>query len=498
MLSGRKALQRMDKTLGSARRDLERLELELQSTSRAVSQNKLEQARAIDRMAGIRLDASRRGEVVKYLQAATTEALEILGSRDAAIATINDRVRLAIEAIADLENRREAHHEEVDAAARTLAEREAAAQQYLEDDDAFQAQLERTREADAVAVSALEKAELARQDQKRKGEPYEGDELFMYLWNRGYGTNAYSANPLVRMLDGWVARLCRYQDARPNYWMLLEIPQRLAEHAEHARDAADTELDALQDIEERAAEDASVPAARAALEQSEQRQDELDTEIAAAEAGLAELQAEQHRYTAGEDDYMLRALRAISAAMERRDISELTRLARATLSAEDDAIVDELRHLRRQHNELQDELHEIRSLQRERHARIEELAKVRRDFKRSRYDDAHSQFDKGDLIERMIGEVIGGVIQGGALWNVLRRYQQYTGLAGEWPDFGSGGVVLGPGKRRKRKKRQRRPSWHWPGPSSNRRGGGFRLPKAPTRSRGRRRSRGGFRTGGGF
>ncbi|NND36989.1 MAG: hypothetical protein HKN81_07620, partial [Gammaproteobacteria bacterium] len=424
---------------------------------------------------------------------ATRDAMEILESRDTAIASINDRVRSAIEAIDELEDRRDDLHDEVDGAARTLAEREAAAQQRLEHDAAFEAQLERAREADGIAVSAREKAELGAADRRHKGEPYESDELFTYLWQRGYGTSAYSANPLARLLDGWVARLCGYRDARANYWMLLEIPKRLAEHAEHARDAADAELDALQDIEERAARDARVPDARAALESIEQRQDELDVEIVTAEQDLAGLQAEQNRYTAGDDDYMLKAVRVISAAMERREISELTRLARATMTAADDAIVDELRQLRGQNDELQDELHQTRELQSERHARIRELEKVRREFKRNRYDDVHSRFDKGAMIERMIGEVIGGVIQSGALWNVLRRYQRYIDVAGEWPDFGSGGV-RSPSRRGKRKKRNRAPSWRWPGPGSNRGGGGFKLPQ----SRGRSRSRGGFRTGGGF
>ena len=67
MLSGRDTLRRMDKTLRSARGEFERLDHELQATSRAVTQNKLQQARAIDRMAYIRLDAARRGEVVEHL-----------------------------------------------------------------------------------------------------------------------------------------------------------------------------------------------------------------------------------------------------------------------------------------------------------------------------------------------------------------------------------------------------------------------------------------------
>ena len=492
MLSGRAALSRMNDSLKSARGDLERLDLELSATSREVTQNKLQQARAIDRMAKIRLDAAQRGEVVEHLESAMREARGILESRDAAIASINERVREARAAVDALEDRRDALHDDVDAAATTLAERESAVQQGLEHDDTFQAQLGRTREADAVAVSALEKAEIAAEDRRRKGEPFESDELFMYLWQRGYGTSEYAANPLARMLDAWVARLCGYADARPNYWMLLEIPKRLAEHAGHAQSLASAELDKLQDIEEAAAVKGGVPDARATLQTLEQRQDALDAEIASAENALGELHAEQHEFTAGADDHLRNALRAVSAALEHRDVSELTHLARATMSAEDDAIVDEIRQLRRQYDDLEDELREINELQRERRSRIRELEDVRRDFKRSRYDDVHSRFDRRDMIERMIGDVIAGVIKGGTLWDALRRYQRYNDVAGEWPDFGSGGVFA-PGRRRRPKKPRRPPTWHWPGARS-RRGGGFKLPKPPVK----RRSRGGFRTGGHF
>ena len=491
MLSGRDALEQMDGTLRSARSELERLELELQGTSRALTQNKLQQARAIDRMASIRLDAARRGEIVEYLERATRKAEKILEARDAAIESINDRVRNAREAIEKLEDRRVDIHKDVDAAARALAEREAASQRDLEQDESFQSQLDRVREADGIAISAQEKAALASSDRQRKGKPYEDDELFMYLWKRGYGTSEYSANPLARLLDRWVARLCGYREARSNFWMLLEIPRRLAEHAEHAREVADTELDALQDIEEVVARDNDVPKAREALAEQERRQDETDEAIATAEQTLGALQAEQNDFSTGSDDFLGKAIRVIAEAIERHDIADLTQLARATMTTEDDAIVDELRQLRSQYDDHNVELQEIRELQRKRLDRMQELEKVRRNFKRNRYDDVHSRFDRSDMIRRMIGDVIAGVIQGNTLWNVMRRNQRYNDTAGEWPDFGSGGVT----RRRRRRKRQRPPSWHWPGPKSKSgRGGGFKVPQTRSRSRGR----GGFRTGGGF
>ncbi len=498
MISGRDTLKRMDGTLQRARRDLERLDIELLASSRAVTENKLRQARAIDGMARIRLDAAKRNEVTQHLEAATNEVNTLLAQRDAAIESLNEQLKGAGEALDDLEERRSSLHDDVDAAARQLAEREAAVQDSLQDSDTFNAQLELAHEAEALAERADDKAKLAKEDRVRKGKPFEADELFMYLWHRGYGTPEYAAGPLARLLDGWVARLCGYGEARANYWLLLEIPKRLAEHAEHARETAEQALDSLQDIEELAARDGQVPEARDALAEAERRQDTLDEDIEAAEGRLRDLQAEHSRYTAGEDGHLAKALRVFSATLERRGIDELMRIARATMTDEDDALVDELRRLRKQYAELKDELGGNRSQQDQRVARIRELEEVRRKFKRSRYDDVHSRFDKGDSIERMIGEVIGGVIQGTVLWKTLRRHQHYRDAAGEWPDFGSGGVSRRR-KPRKQKSRQRAPSWHWPGPSSRSGGGGgFNLPQPPKGSGRRRRSRGGFKTGGGF
>jgi len=498
VLSGRDTLEQMDRTLRDARRELDQLDQELSSTSRALSENKLEQARAIERMASIHLDAAKRGELVAKLESSTKEARRILAERDSALAELKNRINEATDRLEQLESDREALNRRVAAAAKQLAEREAAVQKALDEDPGFQEQLERTERADAVAARAAEKADLAEADRDRKGQPYESDELFMYLWRRGYGTAEYSAGPLSRMLDGWVARLCRFEDARSNYWMLLEIPKRLSEHAESAQVAADEALDRLQDIEETAAVSGGVAEAKDTLERLEAEQDAFDLRTVEAEKQLSRHLAEQGRFVSGSDDFMVEALQVFSAALERRAVDELTELAMFTLTREDDSLVENLRQLRHDSDVFQDELRENRERQSSRLERVRELEEVRRNFKQSRYDDIHSRFDKGDLIQQMIGGVVSGMIQGSALWKTIQRYQKYLDMGGEWPDFGSGGFPMPRRRGRRtsgRSKPGRPPSWHWPGPSQSSGGGGFRLPRPPRRSS---RGRGGFKTGGGF
>jgi len=490
MLSGRDTLSKLSTTLETARKELQRLDRELQANSSAVAANRQQQAQALKRLATMRLDSIRQGDVVKHIDSADYKVREILDRRQEAMSELNEQTSRATAALHSLEERRDVLHDEVDAAAQALAEREAEVQTALESDAAFQDQLDITRAADAVGVSAEEKAQVVAEDRRIKSEPYEGDPLFMYLWRRRYGTSEYSANPLARLLDAWVARLCKYQGARPNYWMLQEIPRRLLEHARQKRADAESELDSLQALEEEAARDGGVTDAKSMLLGAEERQDEVDRQIAESEATLRMFQTEQSQYAAGDDRYIAQCLDVFSETMQRRDIKDLTHLARSTMTTEDDAIVDDLRFLRREEDALVEERGHHRSLHREHLQRVQELEAVRREFKQHRYDDIRSGFENGDVITSMMREVLGGAIRGGALWDVLRKYQRYRDVAGAWPDFGSGGIP-----RNNRRARTRPSTWHWPGRSRSRRGGGFKMPRTSRRPK---RSRGGFRTGGSF
>ena len=76
----------------------------------------------------------------------------------------------------------------------------------------------------------------------------------MYLWQRRYLTPDYAAGVITRMLDGRVARLIGYGDARSNYFMLTELPLRLRQHADEQARIAEAELDKIRRLEAEASE----------------------------------------------------------------------------------------------------------------------------------------------------------------------------------------------------------------------------------------------------
>lgn len=490
MLTGRQTLAELGRALEDVRRDAHRHDTAYQNVVQDLARNELLRNRRLQALARLRLAQLEDGDPPGWftaLESAERRALELLEARAAEVQSLRERIDTTEGQIEELETLRDERHVRVDAAARELAETEARVQRALDQDDAYQAQLARCRELAQTVEQAEQKAEVAAEDRGEKGRPYEADPLFMYLWGRGYGTASYDGGGLFRLLDGWVARICDYEPLRRQYWMLNEIPQRLRGHAEGMVEASDAALAALAALEDAAASAASVPALKDHLAEAEAEQDRVDADLATAEDALRELEQLESKFAMGTDEYLQDCLRGLAEAFDAEADRTLAELAAQSPGAEDDALVRQLADLRAEHEDLREELKDYEAVRTQSVSRLHELENVRRRFKQHRFDDLRSSFGNDQLVRAVLQEFLQGAISGAGLWDTLRRQQRYRDVAGAWPDFGTGGFPT-PGRRRRRTP-GRGSGWHWPGG----RGGGFRLPRS-----GGSRSRGGFRTGGGF
>ncbi|MCI0492449.1 MAG: hypothetical protein L0Z07_05900, partial [Planctomycetes bacterium] len=433
-----------------------------------LAQVQTEQYRAL---AEVRLDQQVAGLAVSRLDDASRRVGELLKLRDQEIKHLQEQLQQGHARQTELETQRADQQTRVAEASSALDRAEAATQKRLKEDEQYLQQLEKARRADSVAKHAEEKASQADMDRAAKCQPYESDSLFMYLWKRGYGTSAYSANPVTRLLDSWVARLCGYHDARPNYWMLNEIPLRLGEHARQERSQADAEFEALRAGELAAAEKDGIPALRTAVEEMQQRGDAMDAEIQEQEKRYSELSARQAQFLAGEDEFSRESVEVVMNQLRHEPLSELRRQAEATHDDRDNKIVERLVEAEQEVARLQDVMAYHKQIHQRQLRRLEELEQVRQNFKSQRYDDIYSSFPDGEVVGGAIFEFLRGVASSRELWEVIGRQQRYRRIESN-PDFGSGGIGLPRGG-----------VWRWPGPSSGG-GGGIR--------------RGGFRTGGSF
>jgi hypothetical protein len=393
-------------------------------------------------LAKVRVDLLAEGQLVQHIDQAEEQVLNLLKNREVAARELGAQVRNAEDALSELEAERAAQAAEVDRAADTVDAAEARTQAELEADAAYEAQRQRAREAERTAMHADEKAANSERELEEKGETYRTDPLFMYLWERSFGLSAYRANPLTGWLDGKVARLIGFADARANFARLNEIPERLRAHAEGLAAAAENQFQALRDLDGAARERDGIPELDAELARQQTRLDAIDERIDAAESELQALLARRAAFASGDDDHTRKAVEFLAAEFQRADLMELRREALATPFPDDDLIVSRMLQRDDDRRKLDASIRGLKDTLDQHQRRLADLESVRAEFKRHRYDRAGSSFGDSALIALMLGNFLNGMLDRKALWKVLQEQQRYRPQRSS-PDFGSGGFGRG-------------------------------------------------------
>ncbi len=485
MWKGASALNNIDKTLQTIRNEVVRLDTQLTKLTEKLTQNQRHRMNLINDIAKVRLYEIDQGSLQREFSAADLQAAEILKQRKKALAKLNDLIDKLNQKIHDAEVVRKTMLDKVNQQSLKITDKEAQVQTTLSEDKNYLDFFEKAKIADSVAKQAHSKADTAKHDMAEKATPYQQDKLFMYLWNRKFGTSDYKSGLITRWLDGWVAGLIRYEPARINYWNLQEIPQRLTQHADQLANLADEAHMALQELELAALKKAGVPNMENKLNKLRDKLDAHDDAIESDEKGLNDSLQQRAEYTSGDDEYIQRCLQRLTQALDHQDLSSIHSYVRETASFTDDKLLIELQQVDHRHDEVTADLADIRVLQDKKAGRLQDLEQVRRDFKDNRFDDVRSGFGNKHFLLSILGQFLQGIVNGDELWQVLRRNQRYQDVA-SLPDFGSGGLGDLFGSDRQ----SRNSSWNWPKP--RRGGGGFNFPS------GLGGGGGGFRTGGGF
>lgn len=502
MLSGIQALQEIDQTLKTVKREIHRIDSELADLSTQLTNNKRQQLTTIQAIAKVRLESIDNGNLISYLSSADQNALSLLKKHDQALAKIEKSITTEQDKQEQLESERATLLADANQIAEKLAAKEAELQQQLSQDSEYIDALKRAQDADNVADEAERKAHTSANSLEEKGKPYQADDLFMYLWERKYGTADYNNyNPLTRLIDGWIAKKIKYHHSRANYWNIQEIPKRLEQHAQSVRKQADAFIVDLETLEKKALKAGGAVKLQQDLEKARTKIEKHDEKILKAEESLSQLLSSRTQFIAGEDIHTQQALQALQQGLEHQTINGLEQMVNATPSNQDNSLLYDLSRFQETYQDIQEDIQNLRSAHDQKLKRLKEIEDVRRNFKRHRYDDMRSGFSNDAVISAILTQFLEGIVNGSELWRVIQRNQRHRDV-GPWPDYGSGGLgrqssgtVLGDVfnmPRRNHGRARHGSPWHWP----NSNNGGFQLPR---RSRAERpSSRGGFKTGGGF
>ncbi len=442
MISGRQALGSIDEALDQAHRQVDELQRQIGEASASQVAVDREQAGDYRALARARLGQLSRDALIQQLDHAERQALALLEQRAAAMERLRQQLDQVEAQRRQLEEQRTAQAARLDEAVAQVDQAEAATQARLDAQEDYRAQRERAEQAQRKAAHAEDKAERSAAEREDKGRAYREDPLFRYLWERSYGLPGYQANALVRWLDGKVARLIGYAEARANFDRLDEIPVRLREHATELKTLAESAFGRLRQLDEEARAADGIPALEGDVAKQQEALDDIDRQIAVAEEQIQVLLDQQSHHAAGEDEQMLQAVAFLANEFRRAALTELREDATRTPYPEDDLIVSRMAQREIEQRQLQTDIDGLKAALQQQQARMLELERLRTDFKRERYDRSGSVFTSDAILPMLLGQFLGGLLDRGTLWKVLREHQRYRPRRSD-PGFGSGGFGRG-------------------------------------------------------
>ncbi|ASP33485.1 hypothetical protein [Labrenzia sp. VG12] len=421
MLTGRQTLGTIEQSLTDLRREEAELSKRIERSTRALTDLQERQSEAYRDLARFRLDTDSAGSLNTRLDSAAREARRLLDKRSADYKVLTDQLRQCESERSQLQKKRGELDAGRDAAENQMDELMDAVDSRLEKDAGYQDQRERTDAALATAEAAASKAATSEQDRQQKGKAYEADPLFIYLWQRGYGTPDYKRRGLVRSLDGWVAGLIRFADARANYAMLTSIPERVARHAERCAEIAREEQEKLADFSRNAMTDAAGSDLVGTIEDLSADIDQIDGDLDKLDRRIETLSEALAEFSSGEDADFQKAEEHLAVSLQADDLNDLWRAALETPSPEDEKIVQRIEELRERVEQIAREIRQDRELQRDIGRRRTELADVIKRFRSRGYGSWESTFSDDKLTTVLLGELVKGAITGAEYWSRAER-----------------------------------------------------------------------------
>lgn len=327
---------------------------------------------------------------------------------------------------AGVENRIDRLTQKLDELADRRSELEQQLATRLKQSTEFQQSSEQALDAEnELKRNELRIAEM-RQEAQEKLPTYEKSKLFQYLYRRGYGTREYQGKGLTKSLDGWVAKLVKYNKNRQSYNFLRATPELMATEVDRRRDDFNRLMQQIEAMEDEISDEIGLTALLSeGGSLGEQRATELanlerlETERNSIEKNIARLEATENEYYEAGVDRLKQFLGTLNeSALELR--------TKATPQATDDAIFREIKQLNQQLRDARQQSHDDRQLLEVWHDKISGLDQVIRRFRSSEFDSRRSSFSRRFDVDREIDRYLQGNNSVAGLWSVVRQHQQFV------------------------------------------------------------------------
>lgn len=431
MRSGRDTLTSIERALQGVKEQEIIIQRELEQSSRKHAELLARRLEALRSLALLHARDALADGVIDEADDLSDQVRAMLQARETTITQLRDRKRKAEASRDVIVDQLDLLNAEIRDFEDSLDEAGAAARTELQNDREFRSIADRRDALADMYQKAKAKADQVAADEIAKGTPYRADPLFMYLWQRGYGSSSYQSSGLIRYLDDWVAGLISFPEARANYAMLTEISTRLKEHAAALeKQVADQSSRVSERIAAKTREIAGndiLVALRSARDRQLQKNRELE-EIA---SELAETGSQLKLYAEGEDPSFQAAVKSYASFLEKQSLVKLMSDAFKTRTEEDDRIVRGLQRLEHEIKEIQNSTASVQQRFDRLVQRKQELTKVSSRFRRYNYDDIGSVFDEDVDLDDFLKRLLRGAITVAEYWAQTRKHQHWRDRPGD-------------------------------------------------------------------
>ena len=204
MQSGRQTLSQIEGAVAQVQDDESRIDTSLHAVLGRQETLRGQRTDALRELARVKLTEMAAGRLVGNLDAAEQHAYQLLEDRKYRLVTSSARRELALREVAAAEQAGHAAGTAVEQALAAVETIRAGAERTVQAQPGWQAAKAGTDAAAAIAAEADKKATQSEGELGAKKLPYDGDPLFLYLWNRNFGTQRYKAGTdsyLVSVID---------------------------------------------------------------------------------------------------------------------------------------------------------------------------------------------------------------------------------------------------------------------------------------------------------
>ncbi len=418
--SGAEILSDIDRKTQNVRDNLARLNEKASQLLVEIEQERQVEAQLYLQLVQVNISQSGAGSLPALLSEAEREAFRLFKKRDELLARLDQQARAIQNSLHRLEEDRAAKTHGLETARLALAELRQAILPDLNNQPEFKEINRAIRQISEQIERVEQKIPVIQQDYQQKILAYHADPLFQHLWKVEYGTSGYRRQRLYRLLDQWVARLCRYEPARRNYAVLSALPQKFEQHKQLLIDNRAHQVTVKNSYIDKAVMAAGGQAHHDRIEVVQAEIQALDTDIAQCEAEYKAVLNEKSLVVSGQHAASQAATAVLERFFKNKTLMQLKIDATASPTPEDDEIIRNLYSTQERIRANEVRVSEYRDLILMEEKRLADIESVRRTYKDHHYDRDVRKHD-GQTFSVLLGQVLSGILTSHVFWRIVAK-----------------------------------------------------------------------------